>query len=65
MIGWMVCPLPSTKSAFFEHPELEEMLNDLMQKKLLTIRASKKRLEIVEYDTSLPKVTTLLPENVF
>lgn len=41
---------------FFEHPELEEMLNDLVQKKYLRYEHPKKKVENRrEYDTSLPK----------
>lgn len=41
---------------FFEHPELEEMLNDLVQKKYLRYEHPKKKVgNRREYDTSLPK----------
>lgn len=41
---------------FFEHPELEEMLSDLVQKKYLRYEHPKKKVDNRrEYDTSLPK----------
>lgn len=41
---------------FFEHPELEEMLNDLVQKKYLRYEHPKKKVgNRREHDTSLPK----------
>lgn len=41
---------------FFDHPELEEMLNDLVQKKYLRYEHPKKKVgRQREYDTSLPK----------
>lgn len=41
---------------FFEHPELEEMLNDLVQKKYLRYEHPKKKVgNRREHDTTLPK----------
>ena len=41
---------------FFDHPELEEMLNDLVQKKYLRYEHPKKKVgNRREHDTSLPK----------
>lgn len=41
---------------FFEHPDLEEMLNDLVQKKYLRYEHPKKKVgNRREHDTSLPK----------